>query len=110
MPCLVEGIGKQSREAIERGAIIPGGNSTFSHTNHSARSAYPLIRPQQIGPIPGTQPTGPKAMIDQIEGGIRKIEGAQGILDVKLNSITHPLCYGLFICIPDHLLANIYAH
>src|SRR6266581_7964271 len=82
-------------------------NFLIREADHASRT-YDLQQfLEQYRPIPGAHKTDSKPQIDQIKGGIRKLEDAQRIHDVKLDAIVDVMSSGLCTSILDHAPVDI---
>src|SRR5579859_2486266 len=79
----------QERKKMGEGRAIGGGDALpFCDANDTIPCVHALILLQDMRPIPGTLPTHPEALIDEIKGTIRKFKETKRIHDMKLDPIT----------------------
>src|SRR5579859_1322594 len=82
-------------------------DSGFSNANDATCLGNALILNQELCPFPCAQPTDPKTVVDEIKGGIRKVQDAQGIHRLKLHSLIELLCLCFAMSIIHHLTTDI---
>src|SRR5260370_34922048 len=82
-------------------------NFLIREADHASRTYDPQQFLEQYRPIPGAHKTDSKPQINQIKGGIRKLEDAQRIHDVKLDAIVDVMSSGLGPSILDQALIDI---
>ena len=109
-PCLEKGLHKESRERLYGRTAAGLSHIKFRDTDHPAGLAHSPIFLQEPGPLPSAQETGPKALVDQIEGVIRKVEPPKCVHGAKLHPITDSLGLGLFTRKRDHEGADVDPH
>src|SRR5579885_3277698 len=109
MTGLEKGLDRELIEAHE-GLAATLHQHCFGDAHDSLRAGHALVFLQELGPIPGAQPTDAKAMIHQVERARRKIEHAQGIHHVELDPITNLIYIGLCARISYHRMTDIYSH
>src|SRR5262249_7456709 len=80
---------------------------TFSNANDSARADHALVLQEKLSPLPGTQPTHARTLIDQIKEIVRKRQCPQCVRCLKLHPLGKLLLLSTSPRIREALVADI---
>src|SRR5215469_13815672 len=106
----MKGLMDDSLESREGFTVTLHHNVGFGNANDARRLADPVILQEDLAPLPGTEPTEPESLIDQIKEIVRKRQCPQSISRLKPHPTGEILPGSLSLRIREHPVTDVHTH